>query len=433
VFCHGGAGTIQAFIDPNIEISIIPQAYDQTANAEWYKEHKYTLEQVDLQKEYVIFQKNVMKIFSQHLPLLDLQQTNLDIPLYNKRWTKNDLPIVIKYKCTWEDKCAVITKKDCILISFEKIFGEGTKAYKKLKQKYEEIVNLRHFHTFEDVCNLVLASSVSATIVHKETNTAIKFDYGHKQPFLSVAIAEGKMHANVVEVTSKDKVSHKVLDTIYNKLPATEVSTMNSLLLDFKACLAGEEKQSGMLDQRDIETFRASMRLEHKDRCLVLIRKASPFLLLETESAVGFCKTKDKRIKPWCCYGLLTDKGYVVGVSVAISGAEDNIIYHALSEELVVSGAISLHGLKSLSLTTKKNLNISSEITAVNQATYQECHKQQIPVQTVCSLNATICYLNTTWNRKHHLEKERECILSAKMLKSVMGEFTDVEILHVLN
>ncbi|GIM62241.1 polyprotein [viral metagenome] len=431
VYCHGGAGTIQTFLSKDVNIHVLPQGYDQRDNADWYHKVGKSLGQMDLKHEHDIFQKNVCSIFGFTVDYDALTFIPTNVPTFVKRWTKNDAPIITGNYCTYETVTPVLTAEHCVKLSALKVFGEGTNAYQSFATTYDDFVSTRNVSSVADVVLLVITANCTCRVVDVDEKRCYTIENGGKLPNLAIAVNLTAMHANVVSVTLGDSLVKHTQRSVLSLFPTSESYNASLLLSNFRDTLKGGVMKTRVLTEKDEQTIRASMRLDKMKRYAVYLRQASPLSLCECRVTTGACVITGQRLVPWACYGMFTNKGYTLGIAISVSGVNSGALYHGIQEPVSVSAIMKLNTMKGLPTTTKLSVGLVSDITAVNQSTRKQCGKLNIAVQAVCVLNSKLCYVHTTWNRKHHLERERECIQTAVDVNNVTKSLTAVEKLQL--
>jgi len=434
VICHGGAGTIQAFLCSDAIIEILPQAYDQFENAKWLENNRSNYDSnFDVNKEYRRFQTEVMKLFGVSSKLYDLDVQELSIPTMVMQDQKFDISIVREYTSEVLSVRDVITVKDCVLISANMIYEQDDLQRNKFKEAYAQFCEAKGdtIATYVDICFIIYVAGVSMKLYLKNNNVVLVMKSKYDLPESAMQVDDENMHANVVTLGQLKRVNNELISNIQQVWPNSSLEEMHITLKSFMHAFNGTTQDDIKLDKRVIDTINACKRKTPGSHWQTLMRKSNAMLHIKTSSTYGVCMSADKRLVPWCIYGLLTQFGYVLAVCISVSGVDEVALYHGQNEQLEAVLAIKLHQITGMQRTNKVRPLITADIVAINQQTKKRCEKSKIPVVAVGLIGAKICYVHSTWNRKHHKEKERECIATALDIKLVDKQITPMEKIHL--
>jgi hypothetical protein len=407
VHCHGGAGTMLCFWYNRVPMTIKPQAYDQKFNAKWY------LNNIDNAPQQPAYD-NEWKNFKQSLSLIGFStvRDNLLNPKVKMQLFTNkplDTYGIKKYIVEYEVIDATITRSDCVLKSTYSILNDT--QYKRYHEAYEKFTSIKSIITIADVMLISLLSKTTIMIIDKQTGILYTNSNTMKMD-KAILIDIENMHASIAKITK----AHKCVSEMNN----TTIAAINTdenrvrVLMDIICILNKRPVIYNVLISNQMKQLQSLMRVNLENKWLTMMRQREQLILITGKRCHGFyIPTNASNIIIWRVYLCLTELGIFMSIAIKLPSV-GTVLLHGQNSAIDVTCIVPMNTLISAPVTTKLQLPISSAITAVNVTTKMKCNEMGIPVSTILAEEFTTLYVYNTQNRKHHLEKERDAILSAK-------------------
>jgi hypothetical protein len=417
---HGGAGTMCTFGLLHVPQKIYPFAFDQPRNKEWLKENASIFDNTNLVDEINNSREQIRKAFK--LPALsdDEKVKYIEFPTYETHETKfNDTPkilcdiqMTIMKKVVYEIFNNPVGK-DCILTAMTYYCSPSLKEY--ITEQYKRVTAFMRFTTMEELILFGMILNLPGAFIHK--NGAALFTKNDQTLAYIVHIDDKMQHASPAKLVEsptdieiKSPISKEPSIWNFGDLWPSEVDKIRQeMIKQVMQCLAVGESTSGMtLGTWKTPSFINSLKTEMR-------KMNSVILTINMHSTIGYVIDEDQSLNAGYWYLLMTNIGVIPGFCMRNRSAKSNILLHGVKEILTVCCVYRLHKEQKYNETRKiEYLTRTSKIVAINQSTKKFANEIGQMVYLVGAPDADNLYIYNTMNRQHHLEKERECIITAK-------------------
>jgi hypothetical protein len=430
VHCHGGCGTMLAFKRRNVKVLIHPVDHDQFFNAKWNEEYNEPLDEDD-NETLNLFTTNVRKFFG-----LKTIFRSAPLPLNFAPVVKKEVATDLSYSgalfpCSYDVVDEIYVTHDCVKVAICKqiVFRADRETF---EVNYSNFTALKTITTQSDILYVCMLSKLSIDIVDQSTNYCRRLICNGLAPRVCIMVTREVNHAVIVKLTDCYELDETV-QTESHIMALREGDTMyrTELFAELFEVLARDKPKTSILSSSDVRTITNGKRVDITNRLSVIVRQSETSYTPTVAHTQLACRVKNVRLAPNYTWKLITNKGVINAISFQDQLRKETWWYHGVSGVSSVIWAMRVNKVNVFSLTSVVQSATTSEITAINQTTKRECNKLNIPVQTVGSLNAKHLYIYNTWNRPHHLEKERDCIKSAKNILLVGRTISDAAVEHL--
>jgi hypothetical protein len=424
VVCHGGIGTIASFANGFIEFEIIPIAYDQHWNKDWLvKQGNVT---TDLIKEYNTFRNNLHNIFEiseepEYIKGIELPKF-LKLHSILENVNLLDCNYTSKYKlCNVEitKEQTIKTEKHCVLYAGLQCANEM--ETKNVNDSYYDFLLFNNFSTFVDVINWIVMYNLNLSVTYNDL--ALLCNLEGFDPINSIILTADCSHANYGLVICKKIIKKDITKTDLSDLRLEahieKLNVLSSCLTSFNRLnVTGNletSKSSILSDITPTLVHQSTLSLTNLNK--TSMRKTVQVNdLTRSTITVGIIITNN--IQPNYIYKVLTNVGVILGVAISGSGKLVYLI-HGIKEVNIAIISWRLFKLATLPEYRYSTKVLKSKYTAINQSTKQFCEEMGMMCTSVGSINADVCYVYNTWNRKHHFEIELDVLSTARMIQIV--------------
>jgi hypothetical protein len=432
VTCHGGAGTIQTFYSNCVKINIIPQAYDQFENAEWLSKAKAIVPSstINYPKEINVFRKNVAAIIGAEVPNVTL--TRVDQGFYSNHVEKNLEQLsttITKYNVKYELLRAIVVSSNCVLVALSFCLGDDSAQYKRVEKLYNEFIDQRPIESLEDIILLILAAQVNVSVIDGQTSTLYCLAVHRVVNERCLLINPQLTHASFAKVTEKTIIPPAASQSWSSVLESSSIINSYHFTMSLHSSLhAPIEGFKPLVDPEALQSINIVKRKPLASLWKVLLRTYSNGRVVHPVSGAGIIVLETHNIQSGCLYRCYGSQGWFNAISFSTKGAQSTVLYHGNDKIENVVFLLKMGNLKTIKELKDIVPLVGTVSCALNAATKLKAASLNLLLTHVGSHNTQHLYIHSTFNRKHHFEAERECILTAKRISTLVRELSSSEV-----
>nr|WGT76336.1 polyprotein [Phytophthora heveae alphaendornavirus 1] len=411
---HGGCGTLLTGYFWAVEQKIHPIAYEQFDNAKYYLENKAPI--LNIEECLNSFQHEVLNLFGLKSKYTEYKipnavLTRLALPTTDTIQVRKSIKVMHGFVTDMEiQKISVST--DCVLLSLQLLFPDLADHVSEVYRSWQQIMD---FTSVSDIVCLVLTLQVSVHIVHSGESIIVEIDDSSNDAAL--IISEDLRHCDAGHVVTAN-VPH-----VSEMISPMEVTVPGVDNLTFLSKVVQVFSKSDFGETALEKVLLAVLSKNPTKLSFSLIRKSKSCYLPKIIKVSAGAVVVDN-LPPFYTWQLLTNVGVIPAVSLKSSDGSTTILYTGFSSVVVPTIAFRYNNFES-HLVVKGTQKAKSWVKAcINQTTLNYCRSKDIPVFGVASEPVSELYVYNTWNRKHHLEKEREVIMHSENIRVVPSQLS---------
>jgi len=401
----------------DVPIDVYPIAYDQFDNAKFVENNKG--KKIDISSSLSVYRKNVLKLFDidvgmeiivPSLPRLD------EVVCAIERGATTKTMSVHRVTTVMVESDVMNVSKDCVIKSI--LIGTSKEQHERCKTIYDAWLKCGMLTQLSDVVVLVQAMEIEMCVKYMEVGylfTTAGFSTDKEYPCIVIDDKLQHCTPQIVKVNGTNQVLTQVpwLDVF----PLGTMMDKAHLLLQLASLLHKiEVKQLDTRLNDCADVINRSHNFSLSSLTKTAMRKRDLATLTDLRISTGGCSAGQKNEK--------LSHGYVYRVF-----AED-MSYLAICMQDVISGTLCLfHGSTQLRRAyilyrlnkvqtfpnpTRMVHYLPKTVVCINQSTAKYCENNGHLFASIGATSAETLLVHNTWNRLHHLEKEQECIDTAK-------------------